>query len=1201
MKKKTLRRDIRKCFAKSKGRFFSIMCLIALGSFALVGLQIAGPDMRKTGENYFSELKLSDISVIGDYGIDEENQKAIERVSGASNIEYDYLKDVVINGTDTGIRIFSKTDDISTYEVIEGRLPETETEIALASFFNSDYSIGDTVEFDEKADISGKTALKNHKFTIVGFVNSSELLSIINMGQSTAGTGELKGYAVVADDAFDYDVYMIARISFADTKNIDPYSDEYTTLIGKHKKELETLLADQPKTRLSTIKSEYSKKIDEAQNEVDKGKKELSDALCKLENGESELNDAKQKYADGQKQYNTKKADADKQLSDAENKLNSASAQIANGEKEINEKKSELSQAEQSLKSARAELDNGWKAYNQKFAQFSKLKKSGEELSKAETELNAKISKAEDSSGMTITDIEANLPEMKTKIENSEKQYESLCALAALKKQTETAIGTDNYNTLYAQYQAALQAAGLTEETADASFMQLDNMKTQINEANTQYQQLCSLIQVKHEFENKQAEYQKTVKDSKGSEQQLSQAKKALDSGEKEYSENKAKFQNASIQLSQAEERLNQAKSEYQDGVKEYNLKKSEAEQKLTEARKELEKAASDIKNGEKELADGRAEYNKKKPDAEKKISDAEEEISKARKKLEDLKAPVYAVDTRREVPGSEGYRIYSSVSNIIDSLADIFPIFLYFVAALVTLTTMTRFVDEERINSGTLKALGYSNRDIIRKFTVYGLLASTIGAIIGITAGHLLLPMIVYNAYGKSFTYPQIELHFYPLITVAALVLALLCTVVPAFIVANNELKEKPSALLQPKPPQAGSKILLERISPIWKRMNFTHKVTARNIFRYKKRMLMTIFGVCGSVTLIFAGFSVQHSISGINDRQFENIICYDMIVAESDNADNQQKTEINDLLNSDIIEKYMPIYYEEVTKTAGKNNDKQEIKLIVPENSETFRDYINLTERTTEKSISLTNDGCVISERLSTLLNVKKGDSITVTDSENNEHELIVSDITEMYTGHFIFADSSYYRKAFASDYSPNASLVTLKDHSSENTNRLSSVFMKLDGVKGVVQNTTMKNQINTIVTSLNKIMQILILVAIMLAAVILYNLTNINVSERIRELSTIKVLGFYNKEVTMYIYRETIILTLLGIITGYGFGDLLFLYIISVVPPDEVMFSPALGAKAFVIPFIVVSLITLMLGIFINRKLKKVDMLEALKSVE
>lgn len=362
-----------------------------------------------------------------------------------------------------------------------------------------------------------------------------------------------------------------------------------------------------------------------------------------------------------------------------------------------------------------------------------------------------------------------------------------------------------------------------------------------------------------------------------------------------------------------------------------------------------------------------------------------------------------------------------------------------------------------------------------------------------------------------------------------------------------------------------------------------------------------MTIFGVCGAVALLFTGFSVQNSISKINDRQFGELIKYDLIVAQNSHLSEEEQQDLDSLLSSEAIKQQLPIHYESVSKVAGAKKDDQEIKMIVTQDEEKFREYFTLTNRRDKKEIDLDNDGVVISERLAKLLDVKAGDRFTITDSNDKEHEVEVAAITEMYTGHFMFMTDSYYETAFSENYQANANLVSLNDRSTDNAKQQASRFMELSGVKGVVQNTTMITQINTIVDSLNQIMEVLILVAVLLAIVILYNLTNINVAERIRELSTIKVLGFYDKEVTLYIYRETILLSLLGILAGFGVGDILFRYILAVVPPDEVMFNPALGVKAFAVPAIFIAVITFILGCMMNRKLRHLDMLSALKSVE
>ena len=313
------------------------------------------------------------------------------------------------------------------------------------------------------------------------------------------------------------------------------------------------------------------------------------------------------------------------------------------------------------------------------------------------------------------------------------------------------------------------------------------------------------------------------------------------------------------------------------------------------------------------------------------------------------------------------------------------------------------------------------------------------------------------------------------------ALFLAFLSAVVPAYIVAKKTLREKPSALLLPKAPAVGSKILLERIKPIWNHMSFTHKVTARDIFRYKKRMLMTIFGVCGAVMLLFAGLSVQHSIAGINDRQFQTILRYDLIAAENSNLSTEETKEIENLLQSDAIDQSLPIYYTEMNQTAGKKQDKQEIKMIVLKETDLFANFISLTERKSGDAISLSSDGVVLSERLAKLLDAKVGDTVTLCDADHQSYEMQVSGITEMYTGHFAFLNADYYEQVFQKSYTPNANLIILNTHGTDAADQMANQFMQLDGIAGIVQNTTMIQQINTIVESLNKIMTVLILVAV------------------------------------------------------------------------------------------------------------------------
>lgn len=674
------------------------------------------------------------------------------------------------------------------------------------------------------------------------------------------------------------------------------------------------------------------------------------------------------------------------------------------------------------------------------------------------------------------------------------------------------------------------------------------------------------------------AEYNRQLNAYNAGLQQYQNAVARLDQGSQAYRSNADNLAQASKQIAEKQNELGKAVSQ--------------AGKQVADGVTQLIQGQRDIDKAETEYQSKLAEFNAQKPEAERQITLAEE-------KIDNLTVPAYSVSGRREGLTSQGYRVYMVIEGIVAKLADIFPIFLYFVAALVTFSTMGRMVDEERTNSGTLKALGYGNADVMLKFTVYGFAASTLGTCIGVLAGHTLLPLIVAHAYSAGFTMPDIMLKFHPWITMAAFALAWISAVVPAWLAASKELREKPASLLLPKPPAKGSKILLEHFPPLWNRLNFTHKVTARNIFRYKTRMFMTIFGVCGAVSLLTAGLAVQSSIGQIGNRQFEGLIHYDLIVAEESDTNSAQREEIATTLKGKTVQSSTAVRYEELSKTAGKENDKQSITLLATDDAYNFNEYLTLRDRKTHQPQILVNNGAVISERLAEMLNVSVGDTFTVNDENGAQRTIKVAGISEMYIGHFIFMNAQCYEHVFGDQYNTNAYMVRLKDHSNANTERQGAKFMKLAAVRGVVQNTTQKNMVSTIVGSLNQIMEVLILVAVLLAVVILYNLTNLNVSERIRELSTIKVLGFHTSETTMYIYRETILLSLLGILAGYGFGEWLHRYIITEVPPDEVMFDPAISWIALAAPAIVVAVVLAVLGWIVYRQLETVDMLEALKS--
>ena len=646
---------------------------------------------------------------------------------------------------------------------------------------------------------------------------------------------------------------------------------------------------------------------------------------------------------------------------------------------------------------------------------------------------------------------------------------------------------------------------------------------------------------------------------------------KSLEDGKEQLQTAEGNLQKGKSQLEQAESRL---KTQEEQVTALPEPQKSQVKEQLTKAKEEL------------------ATEKEKMAQTESNLAKEKEKLEQRQKELDELAEPTYHVYNRQTMPGGQGYLMYSNASASIRSVGNIFPVVLYMVAAMVTFTTMTRFVDEERTNAGIFKALGYRSRDIVAKFVLYGFLAGTVGTVLGTFQGHYLLAGVISDVITAGMVVGKSQEYFYWSYSLLALALSWVSSVLPAYLVVRRELHDEAAQLLLPKPPVKGSKILLERLSFIWSRLSFTHKVTARNIFRYKQRMLMTIFGVAGSVALLFAGLGIQSSVGGVVDRQFEQIQQYQMIVAEKSSATEQEKVDLESALQSEPIHAYQKIYSKSIEKDFKGKAGLQTITIMVT-SRENFKPFIALDENGQEVEIT---DGAVVSQKLAQLADVTVGDKL-----ELDGKEIKVSAISENYVGHFVYLNRATYEQVYGTRPQDNTYLVKLKEPTPSNTEKEAAAFMKKTAVSGVVQNATAIHLFESVANSLNKTMAILILVSVLLAIVILYNLTNINVAERIRELSTIKVLGFHNKEVTLYIYRETMVLSFVGIVLGLVAGYYLHQFLIQMISPATILFYPQVSWEVYALPIVAVTVILALLGLFVNHHLRKVDMLEALKSVE
>lgn len=457
----------------------------------------------------------------------------------------------------------------------------------------------------------------------------------------------------------------------------------------------------------------------------------------------------------------------------------------------------------------------------------------------------------------------------------------------------------------------------------------------------------------------------------------------------------------------------------------------------------------------------------------------------------------------------------------------------------------------------------------------------------------------MIFEAYAANSTISNCQLLFNWQILLLTTVIALACTTGAALLVLRRDLADKPASLLLPKPPKNGSRILLERFTPLWKQLSFNYKVTMRNLFRYKSRAFMTIFGVAGCCGLLVMGFGIQDSLSGISNIEYSRIITYDLIAVKKKALTNTQKDKLDSALSSESVKKHASVHFEELTKKAGSDATDQSISLVVPTSGQSLSGYISLKNRASGQKLPLQDKGAVISEKLAKLLNTKVGSYIKLEDEGGDYRKIKVTGICEMYIGHYVFMSKSAYKQAFGEKAAANAQLITLKK--GQSLAKYSKKLMKTGAVQGINQNTSNKETIDNIMGSLNKVMIILIGMATLLALVVIYNLSNINVEERIRELSTIKVLGFFDQETTLYIYRETIILSIIGILCGYLAGIGLHNFIITSLPPDNAMFDPEMKASNFLYSALIPAVITALVALIMHKKIKSVNMLDALKSVD
>lgn len=997
------------------------------------------------------------------------------------------------------------------------------------------------------------------------------------------------------------------------------------------------------------------KELEDGESELASREQQLAEARELLESKEAELNSGKSQLADGEQQI----ADAEAVLSAKEKELADGKAQLEaeaqqleagkaeieeqsesleSGKAQVEEKARELEEAKAQVEAKAQELENGRAQLEAGRAELesgkAELEQNRQTVTAARQELEAKRADYE-TAKTALQQIEVQLGELQQQLTQTEEQIrqmeEALAdagldtspeyeALLAVKTQLETTIaglqtqketmqagitefeaGEKSVQDGEAQLAAAEQQIAqseqqlnATEEVLKEGEVQLEAARQQITDGKAQLeasrQQLAAAETQLNAYRQQMADGEAQLNAAR---QQITDGETQLSQGRQELEQQKSVLEQSKAQMESGEQQIAQTRQQLTEGEAQI----AEARQTLADARAELEDGKAELAEKEQELADAKQEYEDGYAEAQPELADARQQIADGEQELKDLEKPEWYVMDREDVTSAKGF---ADDAERIDNIGQVFPWIFFLVAALISLTTMTRMVEEQRQQIGTLKALGYRDGAIAVKYLCYAMLATVTGAVIGVVIGEKLFPWVIMNAYGML--YLGLPEYLTPLNWeqgLLAILTSIACTGLATLFSCWREMRAKPSELMRPEPPKNGRRVLLERVTILWKHLSFTQKSTVRNLFRYKKRFFMTVIGIGGCMGLMLVGFGLQDSITAIAKNQFVELFTYQAAVVVNSESKEQKDALREQAEMFDGMGSTLEMFAQNVELTAG--DESMSAIMEVPQDPSVVDQFFTFRDRRSKESYEFPEDGIAISEKTAKMLGVSVGDTIKVGEENKEGREVTISIIIENYVEHYIFMAPSLYESVWQETPDYNQILMKYEDTSDRYEENLGQMMIEQDGVVGVTFVSDLEAEIDDMLQALNIVIVVLIVSAGLLAFVVLYNLNNINITERKRELATLKVLGFYDMEVAEYVYRENVILTILGILAGAGIGLALHQYIIHTVEVDMMMF----GRTVFPRSYLFSGLLTLVFSLFVNYmmyyRLKKIDMIESLKSVE
>ena len=1151
-----MRKNLYQSIWRSLGRYLAIVAIIALGSSMFVGLLMTKTDMVATGQVYMEQQNMFDLRLISAYGWDPEHLDEIRKLDGVVDAEGLTYTDLIVHTdedtSESVYRFYAIPEKINQIVLLGGRMPEAPNE-CLADGYHTDASIiGTTYTLADTNSEDALESMTETTYTVVGYI-STPLYMDMNRGTTSVGNGSISNYLFLPAEAFSMDYY--AEIHVTIPGSYDLYSDAYNDAMEAAAERLEPQIKPFAQKRLDVLKQEAEEAYADGLRQYKDGVKELKEAR---EEVEKELQEALEKLEEAEQLI----ADNEAMIAEGEAQIADGRAQLAEGEKALEEGRAEFESSKESmyapLDSAETMLRD---SYDQIRSRYQILEAELAAIDRELAELNALIAEKE----AVFADITAEIEELDSRIaplNSSIPALETALAVARLFP----AVNADVIAQLEAMLadqiaqRSALQAQRAELEAKKEPYMgDLEEPYARRDELNSERSTVNGELAV-----------QKYAMDAASQGLvEIENARVLLDE----------QFAGAEAELLAGEQQLNEAREE---------LRK--AENDLAYGRQQLEEGKQELEDGWKDYYEGKAKAEMELADAEQELADAKEELDDARKMLDEMTdATVYVMDRNTNI----GYNSLDSASDIVWGVSRVFPAFFLLVAAMVCITTMTRMIDEERTQIGTLKALGYSNSAIISKYLIYAGSGAVIGCGLGVTVGSMAFPKILWEAYKiMLFITDGIVLRFNWGLCAAVVGVYTAAMLLVTWYCCRRTLQEEPAELIRPKAPDAGKKILLEYL-PFWGKISFLNKVTIRNIFRYRQRLAMMMLGIGGCTALLLTGFGLRDSIVNVVDYQFQEVTPYDMTVYFEDGRTEEEQSVF--LEEMDYGAENILFYHQSSVELDFDNQTKELYLIAAGSGVEDFIDF-----HTGNQPLSLPGENEVLlSVGAAEAMGIRTGDTVVLRNADMEILELTVSGIYDNHVENYAIIAPQTIKGQWGREAELQMAFVKVTED--QDVHSVAAQAAGLDGVLNVSVSEDFAAMVGNMMDALDLVVWVIVVCAGLLAAIVLYNLTNINITERLREIATIKVLGFNASETAAYVFKENLTLSAFGSVFGLGLGYLLLLFVMSQIKIDMVWFKALIMPASYLWSVVLTMVAACVVDFIFYFKLEKINMAEALKSVE